>query len=296
MHELGDHPERGGGGHRAHREAPVACVRVRVGRLAGVVPDAMRFCFELVTAGTPLRGRGAGDRPAGGRGRCRTCGDGVRAVRPDPAVRLRQRRRRGARRPGAGGGVRRHGRNRRAEGGDMCGTCGCGETRRPRGGARTGAPATRHRRTGTAHEPVPGVGRDRDRAAGARTTTWPPHNREWLAERGIVALNLMSSPGSGKTSLLCRTITELAPTRPVAVVEGDQETRLDAERIRGTGRARRPDQHRRRLPPRRRHAGPRPGGAAAARRVAGLRGERRATWSALRCSTSARPRGWSSCR
>ena len=45
----------------------------------------------------------------------------------------------------------------------------------------------------------------------------------------------MSSPGSGKTSLLRRTITELAPARPVAVIEGDQETRLDAERIRGTG-------------------------------------------------------------
>ena len=37
--------------------APVASVRLRVGRLAGVVPDAMRFCFELVTAGTPLEGR-----------------------------------------------------------------------------------------------------------------------------------------------------------------------------------------------------------------------------------------------
>ena len=61
------------------------------------------------------------------------------------------------------------------------------------------------------------------------------HNRAWLAERGIVALNLMSSPGSGKTSLLRRTITELAVTRPVAVVEGDQETRLDAEKIRSTG-------------------------------------------------------------
>ena len=61
------------------------------------------------------------------------------------------------------------------------------------------------------------------------------HNRTWLADRGIVALNLMSSPGSGKTSLLCRTVAELAPTRPVAVVEGDQETRLDAERIRAPG-------------------------------------------------------------
>ena len=40
------------------------------------------------------------------------------------------------------------------------------------------------------------------------------HNREWLAERGIIAVNLMSSPGSGKTSLLERTITELRGARP----------------------------------------------------------------------------------
>jgi hydrogenase nickel incorporation protein HypB len=61
------------------------------------------------------------------------------------------------------------------------------------------------------------------------------HNRTWLAQRGILALNLMSSPGAGKTSLLCRTITGLAPDRPVGVIEGDQETALDAERIRRTG-------------------------------------------------------------
>ncbi len=61
------------------------------------------------------------------------------------------------------------------------------------------------------------------------------HNRAWLAERDIVALNLMSSPGSGKTSLLRRTITELSSDRPVAVIEGDQETRIDADKIRGTG-------------------------------------------------------------
>jgi hydrogenase nickel incorporation protein HypB len=61
------------------------------------------------------------------------------------------------------------------------------------------------------------------------------HNRAWLAEHGIVALNLMSSPGAGKTSLLRRTIAELAPTRPVSVIEGDQETRIDAEEIRSSG-------------------------------------------------------------
>ncbi|MCM4080964.1 hydrogenase nickel incorporation protein HypB [Paractinoplanes hotanensis] len=60
------------------------------------------------------------------------------------------------------------------------------------------------------------------------------HNREWLAARGIRAINLMSSPGSGKTTLLERTLRALGD-RPVAVIEGDQETALDADRIRATG-------------------------------------------------------------
>lgn len=54
--------------------ASVARVRVRVGRLAGVVPDAMRFCFELVTAGTPLEGAALELEQPEGRARCRTCG------------------------------------------------------------------------------------------------------------------------------------------------------------------------------------------------------------------------------
>ena len=61
------------------------------------------------------------------------------------------------------------------------------------------------------------------------------HNREWFAERGITALNLMSSPGSGKTSLLERTIAELGNAYPVCVIEGDQETTFDSERIRRAG-------------------------------------------------------------
>ena len=60
-------------------------------------------------------------------------------------------------------------------------------------------------------------------------------NRAWLAERDIVAFNLTSSPGAGKTTLLERTIRGLDGRRPVAVIEGDQETLLDAERIRATG-------------------------------------------------------------
>ena len=61
------------------------------------------------------------------------------------------------------------------------------------------------------------------------------HNRDWLGGRGITAINLMSSPGSGKTSLLERTITDLRGSRSISVIEGDQETRLDAERIQRAG-------------------------------------------------------------
>jgi hydrogenase nickel incorporation protein HypB len=61
------------------------------------------------------------------------------------------------------------------------------------------------------------------------------HNRGWLEGREIVAFNLMSSPGAGKTSLLERTIRELCAEIPICVVEGDQETTLDAQRIGATG-------------------------------------------------------------
>jgi len=60
-------------------------------------------------------------------------------------------------------------------------------------------------------------------------------NRSWLEQRGIFALNLVSSPGSGKTTLLVRTIEQLAGLIPVAVIEGDQQTTFDADRIRATG-------------------------------------------------------------
>ena len=61
------------------------------------------------------------------------------------------------------------------------------------------------------------------------------HNRHDLAHAGVFALNLMSSPGAGKTTLLVKTIERLAGRLPVAVIEGDQQTSRDAERIRATG-------------------------------------------------------------
>jgi hydrogenase nickel incorporation protein HypB len=59
--------------------------------------------------------------------------------------------------------------------------------------------------------------------------------RARLAARGVLAVNLMGSPGSGKTTLLERTVGDLAGRGPVAVVEGDQESVRDAERIRAGG-------------------------------------------------------------
>ncbi len=60
-------------------------------------------------------------------------------------------------------------------------------------------------------------------------------NRAWLAERGIRAINLMSSPGAGKTTLLERTAQEAGPELGLSVIEGDQETTLDAARIEAAG-------------------------------------------------------------
>ncbi|WP_064697647.1 hydrogenase nickel incorporation protein HypB [Rhizobium aegyptiacum] len=60
-------------------------------------------------------------------------------------------------------------------------------------------------------------------------------NRARLFNLGQFALNFVSSPGSGKTTLLVETIKALAGSEPVAVIEGDQQTTNDAERIRATG-------------------------------------------------------------
>ena len=61
------------------------------------------------------------------------------------------------------------------------------------------------------------------------------HNREHFNEHGVVAVNLMSSPGAGKTALLEATIKALGDEFSLAVIEGDLETENDAERIRKHG-------------------------------------------------------------
>jgi hydrogenase nickel incorporation protein HypB len=60
-------------------------------------------------------------------------------------------------------------------------------------------------------------------------------NRRCFAEKGMLALNLVSSPGSGKTTLLARSINDLKAELSLSVIEGDQQTANDAQRIRQTG-------------------------------------------------------------
>ena len=60
-------------------------------------------------------------------------------------------------------------------------------------------------------------------------------NRRLFDDRGVFALNLVSSPGSGKTTLLVRTIAAWQGRTPVAVIEGDQQTSRDADRVRAAG-------------------------------------------------------------
>ena len=60
-------------------------------------------------------------------------------------------------------------------------------------------------------------------------------NRHWLNQHGMAALNLVSSPGAGKTTLLVETLLRIKNDFSVGVIEGDQETANDADRIKETG-------------------------------------------------------------
>ena len=96
-----------------------------------------------------------------------------------------------------------------------------------------------HYGAGPAHSHAPGLSQARmvqiEQDILSKNDRHARFNREFLAERGIFAVNLVSSPGSGKTTLLTETIQRLQPTTPVTVIEGDQQTANDADRIRATG-------------------------------------------------------------
>jgi hydrogenase nickel incorporation protein HypB len=109
----------------------------------------------------------------------------------------------------------------------MCNTCGCNITP---GNEHLVRADGKHAETAdgrAAVEVLKGLLTENDRQAA--------HNREHLDRHGILALNLMSSPGAGKTSLLEATIEALGQDIRIAVIEGDLETENDAERIRAKG-------------------------------------------------------------
>ncbi len=92
---------------------------------------------------------------------------------------------------------------------------------------------------GPAHAHAPGLSQARmvqiEQDILGKNKQYATANRRWFNERGILALNLVSSPGSGKTSLLTRTIDDLKSELKLSVIEGDQQSANDAERIRKTG-------------------------------------------------------------
>lgn len=113
----------------------------------------------------------------------------------------------------------------------MCATCGCSDDPQTRiidmqtGATRSlNGDGNRHGHTVRLEREI--LSRNDDIAR---------HNRDWLRSRGVLALNLVSSPGAGKTSLLERTLRDLGSECRLSVIEGDQETDRDARRIQEAG-------------------------------------------------------------
>jgi len=92
-----------------------------------------------------------------------------------------------------------------------------------------------HQEAGPGHTHGRGTTLELEQAILARNDRLAERNRGWLAGRSILALNLVSSPGAGKTTLLERTIRDLGQKLPLSVIEGDQQTLNDAQRIEAAG-------------------------------------------------------------
>ncbi len=127
----------------------------------------------------------------------------------------------------------------------MCSVCGCGE-----GGAVVeGHGPHHHHHHHPEHGEGPGGGPEHVHAPGMEATRTlrieqdllaendrlAAVNRAYLERRGVFGVNLVSSPGSGKTTLLEQAIAAVGQECPVSVIEGDQQTSNDAERLRAAG-------------------------------------------------------------
>lgn len=127
----------------------------------------------------------------------------------------------------------------------MCKVCGCGHDEVTVAGHTHDHDHEHHHDhshhygKGPAGAHVPGLSQSRmvaiEQKILAKNDAYAAANRRYFNDRGILALNLVSSPGSGKTTLLIETIERLKADTPISVIEGDQQTDTDADRIRGTG-------------------------------------------------------------
>jgi len=124
----------------------------------------------------------------------------------------------------------------------MCTTCGCNEgAKSSLTNLETGQSVPIHHHPGHehphAHGPVAFDGKiiSLEEEILAKNNRLAERNRQQFQERNILALNLLSAPGAGKTTLLERTLSDLKGDFDFQVIEGDQATTRDAERIRATG-------------------------------------------------------------
>ena len=124
----------------------------------------------------------------------------------------------------------------------MCSVCGCGDGSRhthvdehgnvyEHSHAAEGHDHHHHHEHGASESRLLQVQRD----LLEKNDRFAAFNRGFLKARRAFCINLVSSPGAGKTTLLSRTLTDLRTELPLVAIEGDQQTSLDADRIRGTG-------------------------------------------------------------
>lgn len=132
----------------------------------------------------------------------------------------------------------------------MCTTCGCGHPEQVRIGELPHSHSTQeHNEQGTPNfshstfhfnQPVEIDDTQKrllkiEQDVLGKNNQFANQNRTFFAKQHILALNLVSSPGSGKTTLLVSTLNALKNDRTCYVIEGDQQTENDADRIRATG-------------------------------------------------------------
>jgi len=115
----------------------------------------------------------------------------------------------------------------------MCGICGCGSTEPKQ--AHRFVLSQGHHHQHDHDEPDTGRLVKIEQELLGKNNAYAMQNRAYFKEHNIFVLNLVSSPGAGKTTLLVETIKALQDRVPIAVIEGDQQTEHDADRVRATG-------------------------------------------------------------